>query len=100
MKDFDTLSEAMNALREDGYTEDFNLTQDCLVCSNGAYKMFANEFNIDRFYRFEGMSDPGDSSILYAISSDIHNIKGMMVNAYGIYSNAATNEMIEKLRTH
>lgn len=85
-RDFDTLSQAMNVLRDEGYVEDFNLKQNCLECRNGEYKVFHDEFKVDEYYRFEGMSDPGDSRILYAISSDKHKLKGQLVNGYGIYS--------------
>jgi hypothetical protein len=98
MKPYVTLSETMNDLRKEGYTEDFNLLQDCLECRNGQFKVFANEFKVDQYYRFEGQSDPGDSAILYAISSDRYNLKGVLVNAYGIYSEPLTDEMLEKLQ--
>ncbi|MFV0564422.1 MAG: phosphoribosylpyrophosphate synthetase [Flavobacteriaceae bacterium] len=100
MRDFDTLSEAMNALRTEGYVEDFNLKQNCIECRNGEYKVFAKDFEIDEFFRFEGMSNPDDSSILYAISSKKHGLKGQLVNGYGIYTEDITNEMLQKLRTH
>jgi len=35
--------------------------------------------------------------ILYAISSDKHKLKGVLVNAYGIYSDTVTDEMLDKL---
>ena len=92
-----TLSQTMNDLRKEGYVEDFNLQQNCLECRNGQFKVFADEFMIDKFYRFEGSSNPSDSSILYAISSDKHNLKGVLVNAYGIYSDTVTDEMLQKL---
>lgn len=97
-RDFDTLSQAMNVLRDEGYVEDFNLKQNCLECRNGEYKVFHDEFKVDEYYRFEGMSDPGDSSILYAISSDKYKLKGQLVNGYGIYSESITDEMLDKLR--
>lgn len=100
MRDFETLSEAMNALRDEGYVEDFNLKQNCIECRNGEYKVFHNEFEIDEFFRFEGMSDPGDSSILYAISSEKYKLKGQLVNGYGIYSDGITDEMLNKLKMH
>jgi len=92
-----TLSEVMNDLRKEGYVEDFNLQQNCLECRNGQFKVFADEFKIDKFYRFEGQSNPSDQSILYAISSDRHQLKGVLVNAYGIYSETVTDEMLQKL---
>lgn len=97
-RDFDTLSEAMNVLREEGYSEDFNLKQNCLECRNGAFKIFHDEFEVDEYHRFEGMSDPGDASILYAISSDKYDLKGQLVNGYGIYSEDLTDDMLNKLK--
>ncbi|MBL7696949.1 MAG: phosphoribosylpyrophosphate synthetase [Chitinophagaceae bacterium] len=98
MKRYNTLSETINELRKQGYTEDFNLQQNCLECRQGQFKLFADEFKIDSYYRFEGESNPSDSAILYAISSDHHNIKGVLVNAYGVYSDPITDEMLEKLQ--
>jgi hypothetical protein len=97
MESYSTLSETMNELRKEGYVEDFNLQQNCLECRNGQFKVFADEFKIDKFYRFEGESNPSDSSILYAISSDKHHLKGVLVNAYGIYSETVTDELLQKL---
>lgn len=92
-----TLSETMNQLRKEGYTEDFNLRQNCLECRNGAFKVFADDFKVDNFFRFEGPSNPSDAAILYAISSDRFGLKGVLVNAYGIYSEPMTDELLEKL---
>lgn len=97
MKQYVTLSEQLNELRKEGYVEDFNLQQSCLECRNGQFQVFADEFKIDKYYRFEGDSNPSDQSILYAISSERHGLKGVLVNAYGIYSEQVTDEMLEKL---
>ena len=97
MKSYPTLSETMNELRKEGYPEDFNLQENCLECRNGQFKVFADEFKVDKFFRFEGESNPSDSAILYAISSDSKKLKGLLVNAYGIYSNPVTDEMLKKL---
>ena len=94
----ETVSQAIEALKKEGYTEDFNLRQDCLECRNGRFRVFHDEFQIDKFYRFEGDSDPGDESIVYAISSEKHGLKGVLVHAYGIYSEPLTDQMLEKLR--
>jgi len=56
-----------------------------------------HEFEIDRFFRFEGETDPADESILYAVSSDKYNLKGILVNAFGIYSDPVADDMIKKL---
>ena len=100
MENFDTLSQAIEVLRSEGYVEDFNLKQNCLECRQGQFKIFHDEFEIDKVFRFDVMTDPDDQSILYAISSDKYRLKGLLVNAYGIYSDPLTDEMIEKLRHH
>ena len=94
---YDTLSGTMNKLRKEGYVEDFNLQQNCVECRNGQFKLFTDEFKVDKFYRFEGSSNPSDAAILYAISSDTQELKGLLVNGYGIYSEPITDELLEKL---
>lgn len=97
MSNYGTLSETINALRQEGYTEDFNLGFNCLECRNRNLKVDPDDFKIDRYFRFEGESNPSDASILYAISSERHGVKGLLVNAYGIYSEPMTDDMVRKL---
>ncbi|MBK8584539.1 MAG: phosphoribosylpyrophosphate synthetase [Bacteroidetes bacterium] len=96
MESYDTVVEAINGLKKEGYTVDFNLRDNCIVC--GDLEIAHNEFHIDKYFRFEGNTDPADESILYAISSEKYNMKGILVNGYGISSDSLTNDMLEKLR--
>lgn len=99
MKSYDNLIEALNDLKKEGYSEDFNLKQNCLECRNGKYKLFHNEFEIDNYFRFDDEDSSADSSsILYTISSEKYGLKGTLINSYSIYSNAITNEMLDKLK--
>lgn len=98
MENYVTLSQTMDTLREEGYTEDFNLQQDYLECRNRQFKLFTDDFKVDKYFRFEGDSNPSDAAVLYAISSDKHDIKGLLVNGYGIYSEPVTDEMLKKLK--
>ena len=95
--EFDTMVEAIERLRALGYTYDFNLRPDCLECSSKEKSLSPDEFEIDKIYRFDGMTNPDDESILYAISSKDHNMKGILVNGYGPDSDPFSQEMIEKL---
>ena len=99
MKVFETLSEAINDLANRGYINNFNLKENCIACAENSINVHPDEFEIDEVYRFQQMSDPDDESILYAISSTKHNIKGILVNAFGIYSDTASTELIEKLKS-
>jgi hypothetical protein len=100
MEKSETLSGQINILRSEGYTEDFNLKEDCLECRNVDYKLLHDEFSVDEVFRFEGNSDPADEAILYAISSDHYPLKGILVNGYGIYSDKVTDQMVKKLNMH
>ncbi len=97
MNTMTTLSEVTNELKRRGYTIDFNLKENCLECGGNLLKIFPGEFIVDKHYRFEGFSDPGDEAIVYAISSPKYNLKGVLVNGYGISSSSITDEMIKAL---
>lgn len=99
MKNYDSLVDALSDLKERGYEADFATTPDCLYCGDLDIRLNPEAFNIDEVYRFEGDSNPDDSSILYAISSDT-GIKGILVDAYGSYSESLNFEMAQKLRGH
>jgi len=98
MKNYNTLLEAINGLKKEGYTEDFNLGVSCIDCQANGYKLFHDEFVIDKYFRFEDDTDPASQSIIYAISSEKYGLKGMLVNGYGIYSDPLSNEMLETLK--
>ena len=93
-----TLSEITTKLQAEGYTEDFNLQAGCLQCQGSLLQVFPHEFEVDQHYRFEGLSDPGDEAVVYAISSAKYKVKGILVNGYGIYSEPLADEMVKALR--
>ena len=98
MPAYNTLSEAISDLATKGYTEDFSAEPECLHCASKDIRLHPEDFQIDEFYRFEGMSNPDDNSILYAISGVDGSVKGLLVDAYGVYAEQLSPSMIEKLR--
>jgi len=93
---YDTLSLAIEDLQSKGYTVDYDLIEDGVKSKELKKKWDAEEIEVVKFYRFEGMSNPGDNTILYVLeSNDGH--KGLLVDAYGadVY---ISPKMIEKLR--
>jgi len=98
MESYETLSKAINALKVQGYTIDFNLEKNGIICNEGKHKFSASEFEIDKSFRFDVNEDPSDQSVLYAISSHDHKVKGLLVNGYGVYSDELANELLEKLK--
>lgn len=97
MRNYKSLSEATNDLKPRGYQADLNLNANCFECASHSLQLYPEDFIIDEFYRFEGMSNPSDNSIVYAISSE-SGVKGVLVDAYGVYSENLNDAMIKKLR--
>lgn len=97
MNTYSSLIEAIEGLKQEGYTEDFNLRYGCISCRDGALEIPPDEFHIEAVHRFDVDSDPADQAVLYAISSEKHGVKGLLVNSYGVYTDPQTDEMIRKL---
>ncbi len=96
---YDTLSQAVEELKKRGYTLDFNLKPNCIECRELDKKYDPSTFHIDEFHRFEGMSNPDDMSIIFAITTE-DGKKGSLVDAYGTYEDPMTSEMIQKMKIH
>jgi len=96
-KSFGTLWQTIEGLKKDGYTIDFNVQQECLSCHKTNTVLSPYEFEIDAVYRFEGESDPDDEAVVYAISSQKYQRKGVVVNAYGTYADEASGALVQKL---
>jgi len=97
MISYDTVSEAVNGLKERGFDIDFNLEENCIVCNAGKFDV--SNFEIVEVYRFEGNTDPSDEAIVYAIES-VKGLKGILVSGYGISAEGMSAEMAKKLSIH
>ncbi len=97
MYTYDTLSEAVNGLKQRGYTIDFNVKDNFVICNTTPLSLSPDEFEIAEFYRFEGNTDPADEAVVYAIESK-HGHKGILVNGYGAEADAVGGELVKKLR--
>ncbi|MFM6926524.1 MAG: phosphoribosylpyrophosphate synthetase [Ferruginibacter sp.] len=100
MKTYDTVTEALKDLKLRGFTTDFNIAFDKLMCSENKVCLNPDEFEIVEVYRFEGETDPGDENVVYAVESKDGKIKGSFISAFGTYAESASNEMVRKLSMH
>ena len=91
-----TLVETLENLRKEGYTEDFNIRFDSLICKDVC--LLPSQFEVDKIFRFEGNTNPSDEAILLAISSLTGDLKGVLVNSYGVYADEMTEELMDKLK--
>lgn len=97
MYTYDTVVEAINGLKDRGYTVDFNLAYDQIICSDKVHCLEPNDFEITETYRFEGDTNPSDEDVVYAIESKEKKIKGILTSAFGIYADAVSTELMKKL---
>ncbi|RED23634.1 hypothetical protein BD847_2697 [Flavobacterium cutihirudinis] len=97
-KSFESLFETINGLIKLGYTHDFIIRGEYLVCYQFNIILAPNDFEIDKVYRFEEASDPDYQSTIYAISSKSHNLKGILVNGYGMYTADKFSKIVEKIK--
>ena len=80
-----TLSQIIEKLRMKRQDNEFLLTPTGFSVGNGKFYQ-PEDLKIIRTYRFEGESDPSDSSILYVIEAK-DGLIGYSIDAYGVYSN-------------
>ena len=80
-----TLSQVLEKLRLRKYDNEFRFSEGKFGAPSG--KLYeATELNIIKTYRFEGDSDPSDSSVIYLIEAN-DGLIGYSIDAYGAYSN-------------
>jgi hypothetical protein len=96
MYSYDTLSQALNDLQNRGFSYDFNLQENSLECKARQSLYNPNQFKVVEVYRFEGMSNPDDNSVLYAIETE-DGLRGTLVDAYGVYADSVSPELVAKL---
>ncbi|MCB0586297.1 MAG: phosphoribosylpyrophosphate synthetase [Phaeodactylibacter sp.] len=98
MRNFENLVEAINALKKEGYTYDFNLLNDCIHCQELDKGFRPETFEVEEVLHFEGAdSSPETRSILYVISTSAGE-KGMLLEADSIYNSDLSEELIQKLK--
>lgn len=100
MRSYDTVTEAINDLKARGFTNDFNVSFDKLICSENKICLDPDQFEIVEIYRFEGETNPSDEEVVYAIESKDGKDKGVLVSAYGLYADAVSDELMKKLTIH
>jgi len=97
---YSSLSVAIADLEAKGYTVDFNLVDEGLASKSLKKEWKAGHCEVIKYFRFEGMTDPGDNSILYVIKT-IDGAKGLLVDNYSAKGSYLSPEMLQKLKiTH
>ncbi|RPH76905.1 MAG: phosphoribosylpyrophosphate synthetase [Nitrospiraceae bacterium] len=97
--DYRTMTEAVKGLQDRGFPGNFEVI-DGLVHDVGSGQTFlAHELTIVEHHRFEGISDPDDSSVCYALKAR-DGTRGILVDAYGTYADPDVSEFLTHVPIH
>lgn len=92
-----TMTEAVKGLRDRGFTANFEFIRGLFRDVGSGQTFQAEDLAIVEHHRFEGTSDPDDSSICYALHTT-DGTKGIVVDAFGTYANPQLSEFLTGVR--
>ena len=93
------MERCLQKLEQKGYKDHFRVEKGKLVSTIDKKKYKAKDVSAANFFRFEGITDPDDMSILYAIETTDGN-KGTLTDAYGLYADDETGEFMKEVEIH
>ena len=96
MKNYQSPEDALNDLKKRGYDADFEPQSNCLYCSNLDLRLYEEEFHLDEAYRFQGDSNTGDNTVVYALTSPT-GVRGTIVDEPGACSDNTSFDPAKKL---
>jgi hypothetical protein len=91
-----SLTMCLKRMVNEGYTEDFKITNEGLEDSQQHKHYHPEQIEIVNFFRFEGESDPDDNAILYVIET-ADGTKGTLVDAYGTYHDEKISQFMQEV---
>jgi len=83
-----TLAGVMDDLTRQGFTEQFRAVSGGVRGVQSGKTFGVGQVTIAAYHRFEGISDPDDMAIVYAIESTA-GIRGTLIDAFGVYADPA-----------
>jgi hypothetical protein len=93
----DTLVDRMRELQTAGWIQQLSVSDDGVRCNGCGCWAAPEDVAVGRVYRFEGPSDPGDESILFAISMPCGH-RGTLPEAYGKDTEPDVADVVTRLR--
>jgi hypothetical protein len=85
----ETLRRVIDELSRRGYTEHFRAVDGGLQALGTGQRFAPKDLKIRGYYRFEGVSDPDDMAIAYAIETT-SGVRGVLIDAFGVYADPTT----------
>lgn len=93
---YGTIAEAVQGLRDRGFVGNFECFGRVLRDLNSGRSFEPDELTIIEHHRFEGMSDPDDLAVVYALEAQ-DGTRGTLVDAYGVYSDPELSAFLDRV---
>jgi hypothetical protein len=91
------LTEHLDYAVKHGYDQSFQVTPEGLRSLTSSKLYMPEDLLIVNFFRYEGISDPEDNSILYIIETN-DGARGTLVDAYGAYSDPEVENFMKSVK--
>jgi len=91
---YGTVTCAINTLRGNGFTKDFSLSEDYLICDGIEFN--AHNLKIIVVFRYEGNTDPADEATVYGLESK-SGLKGILITGADVNSEIPSGHILKKL---
>ncbi len=88
-----TLACTMEDLASSGFVEHFGVRGGELRSFDSGRRFSAHQVVVREYHRFEGVSDPDDMAIVYAIEGE-GGVRGTLVDAFGAYSDPTVSAFL------
>jgi len=89
------LMTSMEELARQGFTDHFAAVTGGLRALTHRMIVPPKDVVIDEYRRFEGVSDPDDMAILYAVEAG--GVRGTLVDAFGVYADPVLAEVLSHI---
>lgn len=90
----DTVVDALRLLRDEGYDIEYQLIDGHLRCDLDDRSCPAADAVVERLFRFEGPSDPGDEMVVFGLRDPSTGRRGVLASGFG---SAADPELVDHI---
>jgi len=93
--EYETLAYATESLLKRGYSINFKVNEKGKLTDSKDLEFEPSDVILMEIHRFEGMSNPADSSILYAVKTRTGE-KGIVIDSHGADGSEITSDFMNK----
>jgi hypothetical protein len=93
------LGRCLEKLAAKGFNDQYKVLDGKLHCLTSGHSFAPQDLKAVNFYRFEGVSNPDDMAILYAIETN-DGRKGTLIDAYGYYADTQLGDFMKSVEIH